>query len=189
MSNSIPALFADDTNVRTSEPSVEHTERKLNELDTLHQGLLANRLSLNVSKTEYMLIRSKYRLTLTSTDPEISVGSQKISCVKETKTLGVLIDKNITWKNDIKATCTKISKAIGMMRQVKNVISNESLKRLYKALVLPYFDYSSLVWDNCSNSLKDRIQKLQNKAGRIINGDSYDMSAKNTRLKLGWKDL
>ena len=30
---------------------------------------------------------------------------------------------------------------------------------------------------------------MQNKAGRIITGDSYDSSATNTRLKLGWKDL
>ena len=76
-----------------------------------------------------------------------------------------------------------------MMRRVKSDISNENLKRLYKALVLPHFDYCSLVWDNCSNNLKDRLQKLQNKAGRIITGDNYDMSAITTRLKLGWKDL
>ena len=75
------------------------------------------------------------------------------------------------------------------MRRVKSVISNESLNRLYKALVLPHFDYCSLVWDNFSNNLKDRLQKLQNKAGRIITGDNYDMSATTTRLKLGWKDL
>ena len=48
----------------------------------------------------------------------------------------------------------------------------------------PHFDYCSLVWDN-------RLQKLQNKAGRtyIITGDSYDISATYTRSKLGWKDL
>ena len=54
---------------------------------------------------------------------------------------------------------------------------------------MPYFDYCFLVWDSCSNNLKDRIQKLQNKAGRVITGDSYYMSATNTRTKLGWKDL
>ena len=54
---------------------------------------------------------------------------------------------------------------------------------------MPYFDYCSLVWDSCSNNLKDRIQKLQNRANRVIIGDSYYMSATNTRTKLSWKDL
>ena len=93
-----------------------------------------------------MIIGSRQRLTQISTDPKISIGSQNISRVKETKTLGVLVDENITWKNHIVATCKKISKTIGMMRRVKSVISNESLKRLYKALVLPHFDHCSLVW-------------------------------------------
>ena len=126
---------------------MEDIQLKLNnELDNLHHWLLANKLSLNVSKTEYMIIGSRQRLTQISTDPKISIGSQNISRVKETKTLGVLVDENITWKNHIEATCKKISKTIGMMRRVKSVISNESLKRLYKALVLPHFDHCSLVW-------------------------------------------
>lgn len=190
LSNSIPALFADDTNITTSGSSIEDIRIKLNnQLDKLHHWLLANKLSLNVSKTEYMIIGSRQRLTQISTDPQISIGSQNIFRVTETKTLGVLVDGNISWKSHIDATCKKLSKAIGIMRRVKNIISNESLKLLYNTLVLPHFDYCSLVWDNCPNKLKDRLQKLQNKAGRIMTGDSYDMSATNTRLKLGWKDL
>ena len=80
----------------------EDIQLKLNnELDNLHHWLLANKLSLNVSKTEYMIIGSRQRLTQISTDPKISIGSQNISRVKETKTLGVLVDENITWKNHI----------------------------------------------------------------------------------------
>ena len=121
LSNSIPALFPDDTNVTTSGSSMEDIQLKLNnELDNLHHWLLANKLSLNVSKTEYMIIGSRQRLTQISTDPKISIGSQNISRVKETKTLGVLVDENITWKNHIEATCKTNSKTIGMMRRVKS---------------------------------------------------------------------
>ena len=42
-----------------------------NELDNLHHWLLANKLSLNVSKTEYMIISFRQRLTQISTDPKI----------------------------------------------------------------------------------------------------------------------
>ena len=42
-----------------------------NELDNLHHWLLANKLSLNVSKTEYMIISFRQRLTQISKDPKI----------------------------------------------------------------------------------------------------------------------
>ena len=116
-----------------------------NDLDNLHHCSLANKLPLNVSKTEHMIIGSRQILTQISTDPKISIGSQNISRVKQTKILGVLVDENITLKNHIEARCKKISKTIGMRRRIKSVISNESLKRLYEALVLPHFDYCSLV--------------------------------------------
>ena len=78
----------------------------------------------------------------------------------------------------------KVSKGIGVLRRVKDVISKESLERLYKTSVLPHFD-CSFVWDNCANELKPRLQNLQNKAGRVITGDSNYSSATNTLMKLG----
>ena len=50
-------MFADDTNITTSAGSVEKLETQLNiELDKIYRWLVANRLTLNVSKTEYMII-------------------------------------------------------------------------------------------------------------------------------------
>lgn len=49
------------------------------------------------------------------------------------------------------------NQGIGVLRRVKDVISVESLENLYKALVLPHFDYCSLLWNNCANELKARI--------------------------------
>ena len=49
-----PSMFADDTNISTSAGSVEKLETQLNiELDKIYRWLVANRLTLNVSKTEY----------------------------------------------------------------------------------------------------------------------------------------
>ena len=87
--------------------------------------------------------------------------------------MGVFIDEKITWRTHVDHVSKQISKGIGILRRAKNIISKDGLKALYQALVLPHFDYCSLVWDNCSSELKDKLQKLQNKAGRIITGDSY----------------
>jgi hypothetical protein len=60
---------------------------------------------------------------------------------------------------------------------------------IYNALILPHFDYCSLVWSNCSETLKLNLQKLQNRAARVITGDNYDVRSKQILLKLGWKTL
>ena len=60
---------------------------------------------------------------------------------------------------------------------------------MYHSLVLPYFDYCSLVWNNCSQSLKDKIQRLQNRATRPITGDNYDIRSNYILHKLRWNNL
>ena len=184
LSKSTPALFADDT-VTVAGTSSQDIEEKLNrEQNNLHSWLLANRLSLNVSKTKNMIVGSGQRMSRTETEPRVFINNQAINRVGSTKTLGVFIDENISWKTRIEQLSKKVSKRIGVLRRVKNVMSIESLERLYKTLLLPHFDYCSLLWDNCTNELKARLQKLQNKAACAITGDSYS-SATNTIMKMG----
>ena len=184
LGNSIPAVCADDANVTVTGSSIEYNEKKIStELGSLHNWLLANTLSLNISKTEYMIIRSRQRISKKSFDPQVSIRSDKIKRVTTTKTLGVTVDKNISWKYHIDNIYNTVSKGIVLQKRAKSVISTKSLKRLYDALVLPHFDYCSLLWDNCTDDWKDRLQNLQNKAGRIITGDRYDASATTARNK------
>ena len=69
-------MFADDINVSTATESVEKLETLLNfKLDNIYRWLVANRLTLNVSKTEYMIIGSRHNLDNINKDPAIKVGS------------------------------------------------------------------------------------------------------------------
>ena len=52
-----------------------------------------------------------------------------------------------------------------------------SAVKIYQALIEPHFAYCSSVWDGLSLSLSDKLQKLQNRAVRIITKSSYDTSA------------
>ncbi|CAB4027257.1 Hypothetical predicted protein, partial [Paramuricea clavata] len=58
-----PSMFADDTNISASAESVDELEDKVNtDLSNIYQWLVANKLTLNVSKTEYMIIGSRNNL-------------------------------------------------------------------------------------------------------------------------------
>ena len=45
------------------------------------------------------------------------------------------------------------------------------------------------MWANCSQTLKNKVQTLQNRAARVITDDSYDIRSKDILSKLGWKNL
>ena len=56
-------------------------------------------------------------------------------------------------------------------------------------MVLPHFDYCSNVWDNCGAVLKNKLQKLQNRATRIITKSGYEIRSSEIITNLGWSDL
>ena len=183
-------MFADDTNLTTASLNKEELQRRLNfDLELMHNWLLANKLTLNKDKTEYMLIGSHQRLSTVETDPILEFGDTKIKRVKHAKSLGIIIDEQLLWKNQIEAISGKVSKGIGMLRRLKNCVPKTTLIKVYNALVLPYFDYCSLVWSNCSDQLISKLQKMQNRAARVITGRSYETPSNEILRELDWKPL
>ena len=106
--------------------------------------LVTNKLTLNIDKTEYMLIGTHQRLSKFSCDPNISIGGNKLKRVYVKKSLGILIDGNLCCNEQIDNIGKKVSK--GILRRAKPYISQESLDYLYQSLIQPHFDYCSMVW-------------------------------------------
>ena len=82
LDSSVPALFADDTNLTISGTTATEIQDNLEiELNKVHMWLLANKLTLNAKKTEFMLIGSRQRLSQIISDPILSIGSEAIKRV------------------------------------------------------------------------------------------------------------
>jgi len=60
---------------------------------------------------------------------------------------------------------------------------------MYRALIQPHFDYCNIVWENCGITLQDKLQKLQNRAARVLTFSNYDADVDNIFELLGWKNL
>ena len=106
---SLSSLFADDTNLTTAGKSVEDIQNNLNvDLQKVHRWLLANKLTINTEKTEYMLIGSRQRLNDIHNDSLIRLDNDEIKRINETKTLGIIVDDHLLWKNHINALISKI---------------------------------------------------------------------------------
>ena len=104
-----PRLFADDTNLTASGPSITDIENAVNsDLQNLRNWLIANRLSLNVTKTEFMLIGSPQMIKSNScSQPNILIENKRIQQVDQSKSLGITIDQHLSWKPNTENICKK----------------------------------------------------------------------------------
>ena len=74
-------------------------------------------------------------------------------------------------------------------KYTKNFIPRNCLNKLYRSIVEPHFRYCCSVCGCCSSTEKDRLQKPQNRAARIITGSSFTTSALPLTERLGWKTI
>ena len=72
---------------------------------------------------------------------------------------------------------------------MKPFVPLETLKLTYEAPVQPYFNYCCPLWDNCGIGVKDKLQKFQNRAARVITGSTYDIRSIDGLNQLGWETL
>ena len=75
------------------------------------------------------------------------------------------------------------------MKRIKPFVPPATLKTIYKALIQPYFDYCSPLWDTCGKILQDKLQKFESRAARVITGASYDVRSADVLDALGWQTL
>ena len=136
-----------------------------------------------------MLIGSRQRLSTLPDTLELSINNESINRVSSVKSLGVFIDENLTWQTHIDKLPKKIASGIGAIKRIRPFVPPDTLIYIYSALIQPHFDYCNLVWGNCGKTLSDRLQKLQNRAARLLTSSSYDADAKGLIRQLGWKDL
>ena len=102
LSKALPRMYADDTSISIAASSLPEPESVLNtELANLHEWLNVNKLSLNIAKTELMLIGSWQRLASTTIGHSLTVQIEghEIDRVPHTKSLGLYIDQNLSWPN------------------------------------------------------------------------------------------
>ena len=110
-------LFADDTNLTVAGETIGEVELAMNnDLARIKEWLLANKLSLNVAKTEFMLIGSDYKISNLVTQPIIKIDQTKIKQVFKSRVLGVDIDNKLKWTNHIDIVAKKVSSGIGAKR-------------------------------------------------------------------------
>jgi len=166
-------LFADDTNVFYSHSSLETLFQIVNEELTLAANwFCANKLTLNLDKTNYILFKS-HRKPCPSQYPILSINGTPLSRVESTKFLGVYVDQHLTWKDHIKCISSKIAKNTGIIARTAYLLPPSVRIKLYYTLVYPYLAYCNLIWASTYTTRLHRLIILQKRVIRIVAGAAY----------------
>ena len=139
-----------------------------------------------------MVISTKQKeRCLAKTNEELSlvIQEERIDNVLAAKYLGIQVDRNLNWKGHIKALSSKVSRAIGFLKHAKSFLPRATLKTLYTGIIEPHFRFCCSVWGNCGAIEKSQLQKLQNRAARILTNSRYDAGARPLLNILGLKKI
>ena len=161
-------MFADDTNTFLSSPNYCNLFTTLNvELDHLSSWFKANKLSLNIKKTHYIIFgnKSKYK----SANYSLKMDGITLEQVESTKFLGVKIDAKLNWKCHINDLILKISRNSAVIYKIRYKINSATTLLLYDTLILPHISYCSVIWAAGSNNSKlHKILIVQKRVLRLV---------------------
>ena len=162
------SLFADDTSLRASAKNIDELLLKINkELPNIYDWLCANKLTLNLRKTKYLIFQPRQKVDYNLLPP-LSIAGQCLEQVSKIKYLGIYIDSHLSWHDHIDYVCDKVSKSINIMTKIKSYLGNQCLTSIYYSLVYPYLIYGCLLWGNNYDNPLSQLIRLQNNAVRIM---------------------
>ena len=166
-------MFADDSSLFDSASSLVDIEGIINhDLRLLVVWAKQGLVKFNPLKTKAIL----FTLKCFEHFPNLIFNDTQIKFVGDHKHLGLTLSSNGKWHNHIDNILNSAAKVVGIMRKLKFTLSRIALNQIYVSCVLPIIEYSSVVWDNCSDQDAYALKKLQNEAAKIVTGLTKSVS-------------
>ena len=98
----------------------------------------------------------------------------------------VELDSQQYWESHIDNIKTKANRAFELIKDSKKYLPPDILNKMFIGIVGPHLRYCCSVWDSCSESKVSTLQKIQNRAARIVTSSPYYVSAALIIQDLGW---
>ena len=180
-------LFADDTSLFIVVDNPLTAAGQLNfDLKKISQWATIWLVSLNPTKTEAMLFSRKLNRPH---HPPIFMQNHQITKVDSHKHLGLYLSNDCTWHEHINYITEKAWTRINIMRRLKFELDRKSLEQIYLVFIRPLLEYGDIIWDNCLQSEKQGLEKIQIEAARIATGATKLVSIAALYRETRWESL
>lgn len=174
--------YADDHALKLSFNASDREEehRSITNLESVAMDIKSwmdrNRLKMNSSKTEFIMIGSKQQLSKCVT-AELNVNGDMVQQSNVVKYLGVYIDQTLSLKQHIISKCKTAMWQLSRIRHMRQVLTQDACATLVLGLVISHLDYCNAVFIGIPKCDLKRLQRVQNVAARLVLNDgtgSYD---------------
>ena len=133
--------------------------------DLVEKWCQTNGQELNRTKTALMLIK---RSTTGAHSPSMPLIPTQATLT----VLGVKLNHHLTWDDHVEYMCKKGGRRLHVLRTLRNFVSKEELHEVYIALIRSLLEYCSPAFIKLNTKLSKRLQRIENRAHRIIYGEN-----------------
>lgn len=178
--------FADDTTITINNKNFEDTYINTHDdLISILDWCNANKLSLNLKKTNYILFNPNTVKDNLNHQPDLIVNNIKIEQVEYTKFLGLYIDSKLKWEYHVNNVCNKLTQAKFFLNAIKNFLPDHTKRMLYYAHAYSHINYGIILWGPMINTKLN--QKLNSKLNSIIS--TFNCFKGNRNINNAYKSL
>ena len=128
-----------------------------------------NSLTINISKTKTMVFGTRQKVKRAN-KTVIKLGNAVLKQVPSYKYLGLILDSTLNYNMHVNQVIRTVLHKLMLLSKMKKYLKDNTALNIFKAMVLPYFDYADVIFDKALNKDIDKLQKLQNKCLRLCLG-------------------
>ena len=165
-------FYADDTQIYVSfspSDSLPNLSRLSDILNITKNWFHANKLALNTSKTEYMIIGNKQQCNkLPDESKQLLFDAQIINRTEDARNLGVIFDSNLSYRQHISNVCRSSFLNIRTVSRIRNLLDIETTKMLVCSLVTSRLDYCNSLLFGLPDCTINKLQLVQNSIARLV---------------------
>ena len=173
-------LYADDTTLQMTESDLQLLFSSANnELANISDWFRANKLTLNISKTKFILFRDKHQISDLS-NHNLFIDNKMIDrigygCNEESfKFVGLYLDEFLSWKFHIQHVYNKTASAVYTLSKVRTLLPNHIKYTIYNSLFRSHIEYGINCWGKAKSPEIKRIITHQKRACRHIDNVKYN---------------
>ena len=160
--------YADDTTIYTCNKNLDNIVHKLeNDCKIALKWFADNFMKLNADKCHLLVLGQRCDDPVT-----VRIGSANVVNSYEEKLLGVQIDSKLSFENHVSKLCQKASNKLYALARISPYMDQRKLRALMRAFITSQFQYCPLIWMFHSRQLNKKINKIQERALRIIYKDA-----------------